>query len=127
MYEFNITLPLSLPEAQEKVTAAITAEKLGIVSEINVQAIALKKTGRDINPYLILGVCAPDLALQILDTEPNAGALLPCNVVLREPEARQTVVSFLSPHAVLGLAENDALIPVADAALERLEKAKARL
>lgn len=127
MYEFNTKLKMSFDKALEQVTEAIGAEKMGIVSEIDVQAVMKKKIGKDIAPHRILGACAPDLAIQVLENEPNGGTLLPCNVVVREGVDGDVIVSFLDPHAVLGLAKNPALQNVIEEAHARLERMRNRL
>jgi uncharacterized protein (DUF302 family) len=127
MYEFNTKLKMPFDQAVEKVNEAISAEKLGVVSDINVQGIMKKKMGKDIAPYRILGACAPDLALKVIENEPNGGALLPCNVVIREDEAGDVVVSFMEPKAVLELANNAALDSVIEDARARLDRVFSRL
>ena len=122
MYEFNVTLNMSFDDAKEKVTAALAEEKLGIVSEINVQAVMKKKMDKDIRPYTILGACNPGLASQVIETNPNAGTLLPCNVLVREADDNEVVVSFMAPTAVLGLADNEAISAVADVAEQHLKR-----
>ena len=47
---------------------------------------------KEIRPYHILGACNPKLADRVIDSEPNAGVLLPCKLVLRETEAGKTTV-----------------------------------
>ena len=71
-YEFNTTLQSGFEEAIERVRAVLMEEHLGIVSEVNVQAIFKAKMDKDIPPYRIFGACNPKLASQILEVEPNA-------------------------------------------------------
>jgi uncharacterized protein (DUF302 family) len=51
--------------------------------------------------------------------EPSVGALLPCNVVLRQQDGR-TIVEAMDPGAVLGVIESSAIKPIALEARERL-------
>ncbi|HHJ19128.1 MAG TPA: DUF302 domain-containing protein [Gammaproteobacteria bacterium] len=127
MYETNTELNVPYAEAMARVVDAITAEKLGIVSEVHVHGIMKKKMDKDIPPYSILGACAPDLAMQAIEAEPNVGALLPCNVVVRESGEGKTTVSFLKPESILGLAKNSALDAVEKEAAQRIQKVFDRL
>ncbi len=127
MYEINTELNVPYAEAMARVVDAITAEKLGIVSEVHVHGIMKKKMDKDIPPYSILGACAPDLAMQAIEAEPNVGALLPCNVVVRESGEGKTTVSFLKPESILGLAKNSALDAVEKEAAQRIQKVFDRL
>jgi uncharacterized protein (DUF302 family) len=119
MYEFNITLDQPFDEAIETVKNALMQEQLGIVSEIDVQAVFKVKMDKDIDPYRILGACNPKLADRALASEANAGVLLPCNLVVRQ-EGEGTVVSFMDPAAVLGLSDSDIVNAVGVEAKEKL-------
>ncbi|MDM8547497.1 DUF302 domain-containing protein [Candidatus Venteria ishoeyi] len=113
----------SFEDAVEKVIAALSAEKFGIVSDVNVQGIFKKKMDHEIPGYRILGACMAPLARRVIEADPDAGALLPCNVVVRETEEQRVFVSLMSAQAVLALAENEAISQVAqevDAMLEKL-------
>jgi len=103
------------------------SEHLGIVSDIDVQAIFKNKMEKDIPPYHILGACNPKLADRVISSEPNAGVLLPCNIVMREDEDGNTVVSFMDPVAMLGLTQTDEPKAVATEAKAMLERVAAKL
>lgn len=119
-YEFNTTIQGSFDEAVEKVRAVLMEEHLGVVSEVNVQAIFKNKMDKDIPPYRIFGACNPKLASQILEVEPNAGTLLPCNFIMYETVPGSVVVSFMDPVTVLGLAHSEAAHDVGKLAKEKL-------
>ena len=103
MYEFNTEIDLPFEAALEKVRTTLMEEHLGIVSDVDVQAIFKNKMDKTIPAYHIYGACNPKLADRVISGEPNAGTLLPCNFILRETDAGKTVVSFMDPVAVLGL------------------------
>lgn len=127
MYEFNTTLDLPFDQAMERVRECLMAEHLGIVSDVDVQAVFKNKMDKDIPPYRILGACNPKLADRVISGEPNAGVLLPCNVVVREIGPESTVVSFLDPAAVLNLTATDEPKQVATDARAMLDRVVARL
>ncbi len=82
---------------------------------------------KNIPAYHILGACNPKLADRVISAEPNAGTLLPCNFIMREDDAGNTVVSFMDPVAVLGLCESDEPKAVAAEAKEMLQRVVAKL
>ena len=127
MYEFNLTLSMPLEQAMEKVREALMTEHLGIVSDVDVQAIFKAKMDKDIPPYHILGACNPMLAERVIGSEPNAGTLLPCNFILREDADGNTVVSFMDPVAVFALCETQEPKAVAAEAREKLQRVIERL
>ncbi|MET0104754.1 MAG: DUF302 domain-containing protein [Sedimenticola sp.] len=120
MYEFNLTLEQPFDIAVETVRQALMQEQLGIVSEVDVQAVFKAKMDKDIPAYRILGACNPKLADKVLEAEPNAGTLLPCNLIVRDAGDGRTVVSFMDPEAVLGLSGSDVVKAVAGEARAKL-------
>lgn len=126
-YEFNTTVQGSFDAVLEKVRAVLMEEQLGVVSEVNVQAIFKNKMDKDIPPYRIFGACNPKLAAEIIDVEPNAGTLLPCNFIMYESAPGSIVVSFMDPVTVLGLAQSEAAHKVGQAAKEKLLRVVAKL
>lgn len=123
MYGFTTTLTgLSFDEALAKTTAALKTEGFGVLSDIDVQRAMKEKLGADMRPYRILGACNPPLAHQALQTEPDIGLLLPCNVIVREESPQRIVVGFLDPQTMVGLVGKPGIQPVADEATQRLQR-----
>ena len=70
-----------------------------MLTEIDVAAVLKARLSVERPPYLILGACNPTLDHAALDIEPSVGALLPCNVGLREDEPGETTVEIRPPWA----------------------------
>ncbi len=114
-YALSIELDLPHEEAVVKVKEAFAAQGFGILTEIDVQATLKTKTGADIEPYLILGACNPQLAQRALEIERQIGLLLPCNVVVRAGDGC-TIVEALDANVIAEIPERDELVPVAEQA-----------
>ncbi len=124
MYSFATTTTMSFDEAKQAVTEALAKEGFGVLTEIDVKAVMKKKLDHDRRPYAILGACNPHFAKQALDVDADIGLLLPCNVVVREDDAGNTVVSFMDPRAVLSLTDSTEVESVALEVRERLERVR---
>ncbi len=127
MYEFNTEIDLPFEQAVAKVHGALLEEHLGIVSDVDVQAIFKNKMEKTIPAYHIYGACNPKLADRVLSSEPNAGTLLPCTFIMRETESGKTVVSFMDPETVLGLCDTEEPKRVAAEAKEKLQRVVEKL
>ena len=84
----------------------------GVLTEIDVKATMKKKLDVDMPAYRILGACNPKMALEAIGMEPRVGAMLPCNVILREIEGG-VEVSAIDPVASMQAIDNPALNKVA--------------
>jgi uncharacterized protein (DUF302 family) len=126
--EYRRTLDLDLPfsEAVTRTKEALAEQGFGILTEIDVQATLREKRGVEMEPYLILGACAPDLAQQALEVEHGVGVLLPCNVVVSQAGNGSTV-QVLDPQTMVAMTGKQALQPMADEAGRRLDAALAAL
>ena len=116
----------SLAEARARVEQALKEQAFGVLTEIDVQATFKQKLGAEFRPYLILGVCNPQLAHRALSDDLGVGLLLPCNVVLWG-EDDGTVVSIADPQAMFQVVDDPRLQPIADEATHRLRAAFASL
>ena len=131
-YTFTAVVPLGWADTVEKIRAALAAQGFGILSEINVRNTFAAKLGEDaaqaLGDYVILGACNPQLASRALAAEPEMGALLPCNVVVRRgPGAADTTVDVIDPQTMVQLSATAAVREVADDAGTRLRAALAQL
>ena len=121
-YTFGTTVAQPIAEVRPRVEAALKAEGFGVLTEIDVAATLKAKLGIERPPYLILGACNPTLAHAALEADPSIGALLPCNVVLRENEAGMTAVEVLDPVVALSIADKPSILSIANEARERLSR-----
>lgn len=131
-YTLATTVSLPWPEALERTREALAAQGFGILTEINVRSTFEAKLGSEaadaVGDYVILGACNPALASRALAAEPEMGALLPCNVVVRrKADATETTVEAIDPQAMVQLSDAAAVKEVADDAGARLRKALASL
>lgn len=121
-YALTIEMALSQDDAIAKVREAFAAQGFGILTEIDVQATLKAKTGAEIEPYLILGACNPQLAHQALDIERRIGLLLPCNVVVRAGDGC-TIVEALDAKVIAEVPGRAELAPIAEEAGRRIRAA----
>lgn len=120
-YAFGKAVAMSQDKAIERVTQELAKEGFGVLTEIDVAATLKKKLGLDMPPYRILGACNPQFAHQAIGFEPQIGALLPCNVVVRE-EGGKTMVEIMDPRAVLQLVGRPEIAQIAGEVRARLER-----
>lgn len=102
--------------------AALAAHGFGVLTEIDVKAAMKKKLDVDMLPYRILGACNPKMAHQAIGIEPRVGAMLPCNVILREVDGG-VEVSAIDPVASMQAIDNPALHAVSSQVRGLLAKA----
>lgn len=127
-YTISVTVPLAWDEAVQRTRDALAAQGFGILTEINVRNTFEAKLGADaadaVGDYIILGACNPSLASRALAAEPEMGALLPCNVVVRKAAgAGGTTIEAIDPQTMVQLSGAPSVKEVADDADARLRKA----
>ena len=102
--------------------AALAANGFGVLTEIDVKATMKKKLDVEMPAYRILGACNPKMAHQAIGMEPRVGAMLPCNVILREVTGG-VEVSAIDPVASMQAIDNPELTAVAGQVRDLLTKA----
>lgn len=120
-FGFGAALDLPHTQAIERVTEALKEEGFGVLTTIDVQQTMKQKLDVDVEPYTILGACNPKLAHRALESDPDIGLLLPCNVVVRQ-EGNRSRVEIVDPIAMLTLVQNENVQAVAEEAAQRLHR-----
>jgi uncharacterized protein (DUF302 family) len=101
--------------------AALADNGFGVLTEIDIKATMKKKLDVDMPAYRILGACNPRMALEAIGIEPRVGAMLPCNVILREVKDG-VEVSAIDPVASMQAIDNPALHAVSGQVRDLLAK-----
>ena len=122
-YYFNKTVEnVTFAEVIESVTAALTTEGFGVLTEIDVKATFKKKLDVDFRNYRILGACNPAFAFKALEAEDKIGTMLPCNIVIQQISDTQIEIAAVDPIASMQAIENNNLIELAGEIRAKLER-----
>ena len=116
----------SFAEVDARTRKALADNGFGILTEIDVKATMKKKLDVDMPSYSILGACNPKMAYQALAMEPRVGAMLPCNVILRQVDGG-VEVSAIDPVASMQAIDNHDLHAVAGQVRDLLATAVAEV
>ena len=121
---FEVSVGAPYDEALEKVIESLQEEGFGVLTRIDVHDTLKAKLGVDFRKYAILGACNPPLAHKALSARPDAGLMLPCNVIVEE-DGDRTLVRIVDPAAMMqagGLAGDPAMEEVGGEAGARLKR-----
>lgn len=112
-YTINRTFPgAGFDDIDARTRSALSAKGFGVLTEIDVKATMKNKIDKDMAEYRILGACNPNMAWEAIEMEPRVGAMLPCNVILRQTEDG-VELSAIDPVASMQAIPNDELKAVA--------------
>jgi uncharacterized protein (DUF302 family) len=127
--DFNMTYTIDrmisnagIDDVDKRVRKALADHGFGVLTEIDVKATMKTKLDVEMPAYRILGACSPKLAHQAIGIEPRVGAMLPCNVILREVEGG-VEVNAIDPVASMQAIENADLTALAGDVRDLLAKA----
>jgi uncharacterized protein (DUF302 family) len=112
----------SIDDVDARTRKALADQGFGVLTEIDVKATMKKKLDVEMPAYRILGACNPGMAYKAIGLESRVGAMLPCNVILREVEGG-VEVSVIDPVASMQAIPNAELTAVAGDVRDLLAKA----
>lgn len=116
----------SFDEVEDRTRKSLSENGFGVLTEIDVKATMKTKLDVEMPGYRILGACNPKMAYEAIGIEPRVGAMLPCNVILREVDGG-VEVSAIDPVASMQAIENAQLTAVAGDVRDLLSKAVAAI
>ena len=123
MYAFIVDVAMPMEQAIERLKELLTPEKIGVVSEVDVQAIMKAKLNYDMPSYKILGVCGPKYGRRVLEADANLGAMLPCGCAVFDIGEGKTRIALQDPNTVAAVSDKSEVkeaISEVRAALERV-------
>jgi uncharacterized protein (DUF302 family) len=108
---------------------ALAQQGFGVLTEINIKATLKAKLGVDMEDYLILSACNPELAYRAINVDQEIGLLLPCNVLVRaDPnDPDMVIVEAMNPMILVEITGEPALTAIADEVTAKLGAAIASL
>ncbi len=100
-----------------------------MLTEIDIKATLKAMVGVDMEHYLILGACNPELAYRAISVDREIGLLLPCSILVRaDQRIRGTViVEAMDPGILVEVTGEPTLIAIADEVAAKLGDAIASL
>jgi uncharacterized protein (DUF302 family) len=128
MYTFNkILTDTTFDDAIAHTRQALADKGFGILTEVDVQKTMKTKLDETMPGYVILGACNPKMAFEALKLEARVGAMLPCNVIVRDLGDGAVEVSAIDPVASMSAIDNAELHNVAGQVRQMLSDVVAAL
>ncbi len=121
-YDLSVEISTSYEQAITQVKQTLKEQGFGTLTEIDVRQTLADKLGHQMEEYIILGACNPELAHRALEVEREIGLLLPCNVVVRR-SGNKTVVQAMDPEVMVRITQRPEMEPIAQEAGSRLKAA----
>lgn len=95
--ELRAVLHGKFDEVVTHVTDVLKTEGFGVLTQVDVQSTLKEKLGATLRPYKILGACNPPFAHRAIEVDPEAGLMMPCNVVVYERQDGAIAVAAVDP------------------------------
>ncbi|OBG82595.1 DUF302 domain-containing protein [Mycobacterium sp. E3305] len=125
----SIRLASGFDEAVARTREALARQGFSVLTEIDVRARLQAQLGVELEDYLILGACNPELAYRAINVDREIGLLLPCNMLVRaDPgDAGSVIVEAMDPGLLVEVTGEPALVTIAAEVTENLRAAIASL
>ncbi len=98
-YHLSKSVNMNFEDAVRSTKEALKRHNFRVLTEIDMRDNFRKGLNVEFRPYVILGVCNPQLTYQALEAEDKVGTMLPCNVVVQCRHDGVVEVSAVDPLA----------------------------
>jgi len=122
-FAFTSIVHGQLEEVCSAVSEKIKAAGFGVLTRIDFDKKIKEKTGKDINPCIILGACNPQLVYEAYMKSTDVTLLVPCNIVLTEIEPGKIKVEAMRPSQMLKMLPISGMTPSIDQVEQNLQQA----
>lgn len=112
----------TLNNAIEALEANLKENSFGVLWQLNFKDKLAEKGLELKDDFVVLEVCNPKQAKEVLEKNNQIGYVLPCKMVVRM-EDDQTFIGMTSPEVLIGLFDEPALKEVAKSVEQSLKKA----
>ncbi|KZM74706.1 DUF302 domain-containing protein [Nocardia terpenica] len=106
-------LPATFRTTERLIRKALREQGFVVSTSLDVEATLREHLGEHIDDYRVLGACHPHLMSQALRTDPQAGLLQPCAVVVRAVDTG-TLIEAADPTVLIHTTGQTALTEIAE-------------
>lgn len=119
---YKVNTSKSLIQAVSDLKKCLADHKFGVLWELDFKE-KLKEKGLNFDKeFIILEVCNPEQAIQLLEKDMEAGYFLPCKMVVYE-DGDHVSIGMIKPTQLIKMIDNDELFPIARAVEKDLKDA----
>lgn len=96
----------SVPDAIKELESTLKEKGFGILWQLNFKDKIQEKGLEFKEDFVVLEVCNPKIAKEVLDKNIHVGYILPCKMVVRS-EGENTYIGMASPEVLIGLISSE--------------------
>lgn len=90
-FSFSKKLPYDPDKTYAMLMSALKVKNFTVLSYIDMKEIVEQKLKIPFKNYLILNVCRPDAAKELMDENPEMGMFLPCKILISPVDGGSTI------------------------------------
>lgn len=107
-FAFTVKTQKSIDDAIKSITKDLKEIGFGVLETLDFKKILSDKGLEFSNNYRLMEVCHPNLAKQVLESNPDLGLLLPCTIAVYQKDD-ENYVSLAKPTSLLAMASEQNL------------------
>ena len=119
MFHYTVETIKSIEEAIKDLEENLNAEKFGVLWEFDIKETLHNKGFEFDRGFMVLEVCNPKEAQEVLTRNKMVGYFLPCKIVVYEDDGK-TKIGLPKPSALIQMVEDDELKEFATSIEDRL-------